>query len=158
MGDGEIGGAGGDDGDEGVVVPGGEGSRGVEHEGVREVVDEDFGEGAADLGELVGVGAGGQDGEILSGEVTSDLDDVVGVLAGAEDDLGQAAAQGAVVVDRGAVQRLEGKLAKLVGGGVDGRLPGGNGREEMLELVGVHGEYLRLKWKEEEYLNLCYEN
>jgi hypothetical protein len=37
-------------------------------------------------------------------------------------------------------------------------LPGGNGREEMLELVGVHGEYLRLKWKEEEYLNLCYEN
>lgn len=125
VGDGEVGGAGGDNGDVvtgGVVVGGGEseaeaaGGGAVGGEGsVPAVAGEDFaGFFVADAGGE-GFAVGGED----AGEVVGDL---LGGFVLSEDDFGGALAELAMEVEGGVAQLLEGELSQFVdrGFGVDG--------------------------------------
>ena len=69
---------------------------------------------------LVG-GAGGEDGiVVVVGKALGDLADLFGGFAGAEDGFGVAAAQGAVVVEGGEGEVLEGEGAEAGEGVRDG--------------------------------------
>ena len=59
-----------------------------------------------------GVGAGGEDVDAGGGHAGEDFGGLGGGFAGGVDDLGQAGAQGAVVVDAGVAEVFEGEVAR----------------------------------------------
>ena len=90
-----------------------------------------------------GGGAGGEDVGAGDGHAEEDAGDLFGGLAGGVDNLGEAGAEGAVVVDAGIAQVFEGEVGKAGGG-----LLGGEGLvldfgEEGEEGGGGHGILVR---------------
>src|SRR5437899_2059632 len=96
--------------------------------------------------ELLVVGAGGEDGVLVSGQVFGNFADLVGGFAAAEDDLRMAAAQGAVVVEGGKGKLLEGEGAESGEGVRDRGFAFGDVGEEGFELIGGHRGILA--WEE----------
>ena len=96
-----------------------------------------------DGGEVVGGGAGGENGDAAGGHVGEDFGDLFGGLAGGVDDLRQASAEAAMVVDLGVAE-----VFKREGGELGRGLVRGDGAaldlgEKFEEGVGGHGVAVR---------------
>ena len=144
FGDGEVGGAGAEDGDVagvfGLECGLGCGLAQGDDAGLR-VVDGGGGLGESGLGGG-GVGAGGEDVLPGGGHAGEDFGGLGGRFAGRVDDLGEAGAQGAVVVDAGFGEGLlgvfEGQGSEALGGGGGGEFSALDSGQEREEGVGGH--------------------